>query len=209
MRITRVIWTLVFTVMTAACGQLFGPVTSEPPPAPGVSTTTDPTGDAGLSPTFDAVELRTDRGTSSIQVRLWTVPDPALPSPGFLPSFSQLSGGIGFNTDLNSATGTDFIAPCGLGQGLDRFIDLTARNVDGTYSVLDASLVVRGVATVALDGPRVIFTTSFATLGTATGRMQVNAVTGVGVFSARDCIPDAGQSLPSRAPSGRHRLLAD
>jgi hypothetical protein len=39
--------------------------------------------------------------------------------------------------------------------------------------------------------------------------MQVNAITGVGVFSARDCIPDAGLSLPSRAPSGRHRLLAD
>jgi hypothetical protein len=39
--------------------------------------------------------------------------------------------------------------------------------------------------------------------------MQVNAITGVGAFSARDCIPDAGLSLPSRAPSGRHRLLAD
>jgi hypothetical protein len=209
MDIKRVVSILTFAVMTAACGSLLGPITSEPPPAPGVSTTTDPTGDAGPSPTFDAVELRTDRGTSSIQVRLWTVPDPILPSPGFLPSFSQLSGGIGFNTDLNGATGTSFVAPCGAGQGIDRFIDLTARNADGTYSMLDASLAVTGTASVATDGPRVVFTASFGALGTATGRMQVNAITGVGVFSARDCIPDAGQSLPSRAPSGRHRLLAD
>jgi len=208
MEIRRVIWTIMLAALTAACGQMLGPGTSEPPPASGVSTSTDPTGDAGVSPTFDAVELRTDRGTSSIQVRLWTMPDPVLPAPGFAPSIFQLSGGIGFNTDLNGATGTDFIAPCGIGQGLDRFIDLTVRNVDGTYSVLDASLAFRGIATVALDGPRVIFTTSFATLGTATGRMQVNAITGVGVFSARDCIPDAGQSLPSRAPSGRHPLVS-
>jgi hypothetical protein len=209
MEIRRIIWTIMFAVLAAACGQMLPPGTSEPPPAPGVSTTTDPTGDAGFAPTFDAVELRTDRGTSSIQVRLWTVPDPTLPPPGFLPSLSQLSGGIGFNTDLNAATGTGFIAPCGGGQGLDRFIDLTVRNIDGTYSVLDASLALQGTATVALDGPRVIFTTSFGALGTATGRMQVNAITGVGAFSARDCIPDAGLSLPSRAPSGRHRLLAD
>lgn len=205
----HMVWIFLLAVLTAACGQLMGPGGSEPPPPSGVSTTTDPTGDAGPPPTFDAVELRTDRGTSSVQVRLWTLPDPALPPPGFSPSTVQLSGGIGFNTDLNSATGTDFIAPCGVGQGLDRFIDLTVRNVDGTYNVLDASLGLRGVATVALDGPRVTFTTSFTTLGTATGRMQVNAITGVGVFSARDCIPDAGQSLPSRAPGGRHRLLAD
>lgn len=209
MEIRRIIWTIMLAALTAACGQILGPGTSEPPPAPGVSTTTDPSGDAGVSPTFDAVELRTDRGTSSIQVRLWTVPDPMLPAPGFLPSFSQLSGGIGFNTDLNGTTGTDFIAPCGIGQGLDRFIDLTARNADGTYSILDASLAVTGTATVTPDGPRLIFTASFGALGTATGRMQVNAITGVGTFSARDCIPDAGQSLPSRAPSGRHRLLAD
>ncbi len=209
MGIRNVVWVIALAAMTAACGQLLSPITSEPPPTPGISTTTDPTGDAGPSPTFDAVELRTERGSSTIQVRLWTVPDPVLPAPGSAPSFSQLSGGIGFNTDLNASTGTDFLSPCGIGQGLDRFIDLTARNFDGTYNVFDAALALRGFATVSQDGPRVTFTTSFVTLGTATGRMQVNAITGTGVFSPRDCIPDAGQSLPSRAPSGRHRLLAD
>ena len=209
MGIKPFVWLIALAVVTAACGQLFSPVTSEPPPAPGISTTTDVTGDAGPSPTFDAVELRTDRGASTIRVRLWTVPDPVLPVPGSSPSFSQLSGGIGFNTDLNAATGTGFIAPCGAGQGLDRFIDLTARNFDGTYNVYDAALALRGFATVSQDGPRVTFTTSFATLGTATGQTQANAITGVGVFSPRDCIPDAGGSLPTRAPSARHPLLSD
>ncbi len=57
--------------------------------------TADPTGDAGSAPTFDVIELRTVRGASDIQVRIWTTPDPALPAPGTIPTAAQFSGGVG------------------------------------------------------------------------------------------------------------------
>jgi len=202
-------YALVFatSVLTAACGQL---VTSPAVPLdPGVTVHADPTGDAGTFPTFDVVELRTTRGASELQVRVWTTPDPVLPASGAFPSAAQLSGGIGFNTDLNNATGIAFVPPCGGGQGLERFIDLTARNFNGTYNVLDAALVPVGTAAVSQDGPRVTFTVSFATLGTLTGRTEANAVVGVGAFPfvGRDCVPDSGQMVPTRERTHRHPVI--
>ncbi len=203
-RMTACVAAIVLTA--TGCGQLI----SGPSPNPqdqGTTVHADPAGDAGSPPTFDVIELRTVRGSSEIQVRIWMNPDPALPSPGSSPSLSQLGGGVGFNTDLNNATGIAFVAPCGGGQGLERFIDLTTRNLDGTYPVRDTAFAVTGAATVSLDSSRVTFTASFAALGTATGRTEVNAVIGVGTFIGRDCVPDAGQMLPSRSRTGRDHPL--
>jgi hypothetical protein len=195
----------VIVLATTACGQIFNPQNQTDQ---GVTTHADPSGDAGFSPTFDIIELRIFRGSAEIQVRIWTTPDPALPAPGTFPSGSQFSGGIGFNTDLNSGTGfASFVAPCGGQQGIDRFIDLTARNFDGTYTVRDAALAAIGTASVTQDGPRVTFTASFGVLGTPTGRTQVSAVVGVGTFVGRDCVPDAPQSLPSRSTGRTHPLI--
>jgi len=197
---------VVTAVLTAACGQLLSPAV---PIDAGVTVHADPTGDAGAAPTFDVVELRSTRGTAELQIRVWTVPDPVLPAPGTFPSGVQFSGGIGFNTDLNSATGLSFVPPCGGGQGLERFIDLTARNVNGTYNVLDAALFAVGTAAVSQDGPRVTFTVSFATLGTLAGRTAANAVIGVGAFPfvGRDCVPDSGQMIPTRERTRLHPVI--
>lgn len=193
-------------LVTAACGQLIG-APGQPPLDQGASVHADPAGDAGAPPTYDVIELRTVRGGSEIQVRIWMNPDPALPSPGSIPSGAQFSGGVGFNTDLNNATGIGFVAPCGGGQGLERFIDLTARNLDGTYRVRDAASAVTGTATVSQDTSRLTFTVSFAALGISTGRTEVNAVVGLGTFTGRDCVPDAGQMMPSRSRTGRDHPL--
>ncbi len=212
MRMREVALVTAISLVVAACGQLGIAPPATPPLGPGVSVHADPSGDAGASPTFDVVELMTARGASDLQVRIWTVPDPVLSAPGTAPSTAQFSGGIGFNIDLNSATGSSFVAPCGGGQGFERFIDLTVRNASGTYNVLNAAtLAVTGTATVSQDGPRVTFTASFAALGTATGRTDVNALAGVGgplTFAGKDCAPDAGQALPSRTRTpGEHPLL--
>jgi hypothetical protein len=193
-------------VLTAACGQLSSP--SIPLDA-GVTVHADPTGDAGTAPTFDVVELRSTRGTSELQIRVWTVPDPVLPAPGAFASAAQFSGGIGFNTDLNNATGLALVPPCGGGQGLERFIDLTARNANGTYNVLDGTLSAVGAATASQDGPRVTFTVTFAALGTVTGRTEVNAVIGVGAFPfiGKDCAPDSGQMVPTRERTRLHPVI--
>ena len=66
----------------------------------GVTIHADPTGDAGPSPTFDIVEVRTVRGAADIQVRVWTVPDPVLPLPGTFPTGSQFSGGVGLPPEV-------------------------------------------------------------------------------------------------------------
>lgn len=200
LRTTALIAAIVLA--TTACGQLLGGPGSTPADQ-GTSVHADPAGDAGSAPTLDVIELRTVRGSSEIQVRVWINPDPSLPSPGSSPSFSQLGGGVGFNTDLNNSTGIAFVGPCGGGQGLERFIDLTTRNLDGTYPVRDATLAITGAASVSQDTSRVTFTVSFAALGTSTGRTEVNAVIGFGTFIGRDCVPDAGQMLPSRSQSGR------
>lgn len=207
MRTAQMLVLLAVVLVVAACGQLDS--LTQMPIDPGVSVTADPAGDAGSAPTFDVLELRTVRGTSTLAVRLWTQPDPALPAPGTAASSSQFSGGIGFNTDLNSATGVSFVPPCGGGQGHERFIDLTTRNANGTYNVFDAAFFVVGTAAVTQDGPRATWTVSFSTLGTTTGRTQVNAVVGVGVFTGKDCVPDAGQALPTRERTtpARHPVI--
>ncbi|MGQ0551317.1 MAG: hypothetical protein ACT4PY_16780 [Armatimonadota bacterium] len=197
---------VAIVLFTTACGQLIGG-TPGTPQDQGTSVHADPGGDAGAAPTYDIIEIRTVRGSSELQVRLWVNPDPALPPAGSVPTGTQFSGGVGFNTDLNRATGILFVAPCGGAQGLDRFIDLTSRNLDGTYPVRDAGLAVTGSATVSQDSSRVTFTVSFAALGTTTGRTEVNAVVGFGTFTGRDCAPDAGQALPSRSESGRGHPL--
>ncbi len=206
MRLSTCVLLVATAVLTAACGQLSSP--SIPLDA-GVTVHADPTGDAGTAPTFDVVELRTTRGTSELQVRVWTAPDPVLPAPGTFASGVQFSGGIGFNTDLSNATGLSLVPPCGGGQGLERFIDLTVRNINGTYNVLDSALVVVGVATVSQDGPRVTLVVPFATLGTLTGRTEANAVIGVGAFPfvGRDCVPDSGQMVPTRERTRLHPLI--
>ncbi len=206
MKIKTVACIGLIALAAVGCGQIIGSPGANPQD-PGTSVHADPAGDAGGAPTYDVIELRTVRGSSDLQVRLWVNPDPMLPAPGSIPTGAQFSGGIGFNTDLNSATGLSFVAPCGGGQGLERFIDLTTRNGDGTYPVRDTALAVVGAATVSQDSSRVTFTASFAALGTATGRTEVNAIVGIGTFSARDCVPDAGQTLPSRSRTGGHPLI--
>ncbi|MGH2373815.1 MAG: hypothetical protein ACRDIC_10155 [bacterium] len=203
-RMTAVLAAIVLA--TTACGQLIGGP-SPNPQDPGTSVHADPAGDAGAAPTYDVIEVRTVRGSSELQVRLWVNPDPALPPAGAIPTGTQFSGGVGFNTDLNRATGILFVSPCGGAQGLDRFIDLTSRNLDGTYPVRDATLAVTGAASVSQDSSRLTFTVSFAALGTSTGRTEVNAVVGFGTFTGRDCAPDAGQALPSRTQSDRGHPL--
>jgi hypothetical protein len=194
----------VFAFIAAGCGQFFTPLD------PGVAVHADPTGDAGAAPTFDVIELRTTRGGSELIVRIWTTPDPVLPPAAANPSGFEMSGGIGFNTDLDPNTGAAFVAPCGVGQGLERFVDLSLRNGNGTYNVLNANtFAVTGTATASLDGPRVTFTVPFAALGTFTGRTQANALIGVGTFPfiPKDCVPDAGQMLPTKQQPGRHPVI--
>ncbi len=196
-----------FVLFATACGQVFTPFA---PIDAGVTVHADPAGDAGSPPTFDVIELRAVRGASEIRIRLWTTPDPVLPPSGASPSASQFSGGVGFDTDLDASTGGGFVPPCGGNEGLERFVDLTARNADGTYSVRSATtLAVTGFASVSQDGPRVTFTVPFGALGTATGRTQVSAVIGVGAFPfiGKDCVPDAGQAMPTRVRTGRHPVL--
>jgi hypothetical protein len=195
---------VVCALTAAGCGGFLSPLD------PGVAVHADPTGDAGFPPTFDVVELRTTRGGSELLVRIWTTPDPILPPAGTTPSSTEFSGGVGFNTDLNTSTGASFIAPCGGGQGLERFVDLTVRNTNGTYNVFDAmSLAFTGTAAVSRDGPRVTFTVPYAALGTFTGRTLANAIIGVGSFPfvPKDCVPDAGQMLPTKEGPGRHPVL--
>lgn len=204
MRMAAVLAAMVLA--TTACGQFGGG--GPPLQDQGVSVHADPSGDAGGAPTYDIVEIRTTRGSSELQVRIWVNPDPALPPAGAVPTGTQFSGGVGFNTDLNRATGILFVSPCGGAQGLDRFIDLTSRNFDGTYPVRDAGLAITGSATVNQETSRLTFTVSFAALGTATGRTEVNAIAGFGAFTGRDCAPDAGQALPSRTQTDRgHPLI--
>jgi hypothetical protein len=205
LKIRSLVIVVFLALASAGCGQLFTILD------PGhVAVHTDPTGDAGFPPTFDVIELRTTRGGSELLVRIWTTPNPVLPFPGTNPSSTQFSGGIGFNTDLDPNTGGGFISPCGFGQGLERFVDLSARNSNGTYYVLDvATFGVTGTATVSQDGPRVTFTIPYSALGIYTGQTEANALIGVGStqFVAKDCVPDAGQMLPTRLQPGRHPVI--
>ena len=192
-------------LIAAACGQTFNP---PPPIDSGVTVHADPAGDAGSAPTFDVIDMQVARGASELQVRLWTAPEPAIPAPGTSPAPTQFSGGIGFNTDLNVSTGAAFVSPCGGSQGIERFVDLTARNADGSYNVRDAvTLVATGTAAVSQDGPRVTFTVPFGALGTGTGRTMANAIVGIGLFVGKDCVPDAGEMLPTLRRIPRHPLL--
>ncbi|MDR7420048.1 MAG: hypothetical protein QN178_14180 [Armatimonadota bacterium] len=203
----RLVILLTLSLLVAACGELLNPIT---PIDSGVTVHADSTGDAEPPPTYDVIELRVARGSSDLQARMWTEPAAVLPAPGFAASGTELSGGVGFNTDLNAATGGGFVSPCGGGQGLERFVDLTARNVDGTYNVLNvATLAITGTAAVSQEGPRVTFTVPFFALGTGTGRTMANAIVGfnAGVFIGRDCVPDAGQMLPTQTRGSRHPLI--
>lgn len=156
-----------------------------------------------MAPTFDIIEIRSVRTSTTLEFRITTSTGIVLPAPGALASPTQFTFIAGFNTDLNAATGLSMGGACGAGQGLEFLVDgafQSARNVDGTYRVEVAAGGTAGAqtgnATVALDGPRLTLTIPLAALGGDDGR--TNATILAGTSALADCAPDAGQMLPTR-----------
>ena len=214
MKDATLLFVLAVLLFAASCGQV-GTISQPPPPPlptplpPNVTAAADPQGDAGPTPTWDIVELRSERGLTTLDIRLWLTTDPILPAPGSLAGAGDMMFQIGFNSDLSRSTGTSFGFQCAsaAGQGLDFMIDggfVGPRNSNGTFNLrrTTGGLPIVGPVTASQSGPYVTFTVQYSAFGgTFAGRSEVIALVGFGPPGApswRDCAPDAGQALPTR-----------
>ena len=202
--------TIFALLSTTACGISNLPLASPTPPLPpNVSVHADPAGDAGALPTWDVIEIRSERGLTTLDIRVWLTTTPRLPAPGSFAGISDMMFQIGFNSDRSRTTGTAFIGPCTAPstQGIDFLIDggfIGPRNANGTFNLrrTTAGSPVVGPVTVTEDGPRVTFTSQYSAFGgTFQGRAEALILVGFGPPTApdwRDCAPDAGEMLPTR-----------
>ena len=203
---TRGVILLIAGLLATACE---GPRPIEPPVT---STFHDPPGDTLNRPDegtpYDITQVRTERTSANLSVRVTFVQGIRLPSPGAdARDGTQLSGALELDTDRDPNTGNPSLCPTSAGRqtiGVDRYVLLNRRNFNGTYNVVDASGRKTGEADVSVSGITsnvLVLSVDRSALGNTHTNLVVIAGNGRGgpsEFTATDCAPDRGGAVVTR-----------
>ena len=206
MRHGRLLLILGITVISAACGTLglaqLATITSSF--ADGVGDTA-----AAAPPTvYDIAKVVSRRmdtpplgSYDTIQVELTFNQLVALPAAGSSPGASgaELAFDLGFNTDLNTLTGTNLnCGSLGSWNGVDFAVvgegaPFGARLGNGNYVITNAVLTPTGEATVSVSGTVLTINVPLSALGGDDGQTHLYVFAGNrngGILNATDCAPD-------------------
>ena len=185
--------------------------TSTPaPPTPVTSTVIDPTGDTntgGSGTIYDITGFTISRTGppgghyTTITVKATFVQPVLLPAAGALPDATQLAFILAFDTDNNTATGTNYnLCSTGGGgtyNGADFIVDGNGatgnRLADGNYQITaQPASTATGEATVIASGNTMTWTVPISALsGVPAGPFNFGLIVGNGPAPS-DCAPNSG-----------------
>lgn len=201
----------------SACGAGMGP---SPAPTPITSGYVDPTGDAfgtGLGTNWDITSvktLRTGSGSSytTLRVDITFTAAPSIPAPGGAGGPSHVVGFVEFDTDQDPSTGVPSNAvnfcPSGGPSGIEFYVNLFARNANGTYDVVNATTAAKsGEATPSVSGNTLTLTIPLSAMGNDDGATNMDTVLGNGA-EPTDCAPDGGGAVITRPQAARWQAPA-
>ena len=204
-RYSRLLLLLSVALISAGCGALgVGGLATI------TSTVADGVGDTAAAPptVYDITQVVSRRmdnapfgSYDTIRVEITFNQLVVLPAPGTGPGAGgvELAFDLGFNTDLNTLTGTNLsCGTLGAWTGVDYAVVgeggvVGARLGNGNYTITDAGLTPTGQATVSVSGTLLTINVPLSALGGDDGQTHLYVFAGNrngGFLNTTDCAPD-------------------